>query len=209
MSTTFDVYPREFALPSFAAILDRATQELWCFLESIDIRQRPRIDVRLQRSEDHSAVPFLLNDPARWNSDAYAWFTVGDVPGGSDAYYDDDVDEIKAQWDGEFDDPKCKRIEPLIRECVRTGHRWGFRRSAGQPAIINLTYGLLAGSLAAITGGFVYSNDSAWDWERMPASPAEFLTWYFRPELALEEDFREWSKRCLESLPKELDGRSG
>jgi hypothetical protein len=208
MSTTFNVYPRAKDLPSFAMIVERATKELHRFLESVGIRARPDIHVRLQRCEDHVHLPFSLHDPARWDRDTYAWFMVGDVPGGTDAYFDDDADEIRRRWDGEFDDPKCKRIEPLIRECVRTGRRWWFRRSAGQPAAINLAYGLIAGSLAAITDGFVYSDDSAWDWERMPARPAEFLSWYFRPEQALEEKYREWSRRCLDYLPEELEGAS-
>jgi hypothetical protein len=79
---------------------------------------------------------------------------VDDVGGGTDAYYCDDADEINEVWSGEFDDPKCLRLEPLIRECVQIGHYWSFRRSMGQPGIVNLAYGLIAGSLAALTDGF-------------------------------------------------------
>lgn len=204
MSTTFEVYPRARGLPTFSAICDRSTAELHRFLDSIGIRSRPRIHVKLQACTDNAQVPFSLDDPACWNKETYAWFMVGDVPGGTDAYYDDNADEIREYWEGELDNPNCKRREVLIRECVETGHRWWFRRSAGQPGIINLAYGLMAGSLAAITDGFVYSMDSAWDWERMPALPEEFLGWYFRPEQALKEDFRSWSKRCLEQLAEEL-----
>ncbi len=204
MSTTFEVYPRDKELPSFSALIDRSTMELHRFLDSIGIRSRPCIHVRLQACADHAQVPFSPDDPARWNEDTYAWFMVGEVPGGSDAYFDDDADEIRHYWDGELENPKCKKRESLIRECVLTGHRWWFRRSAGQPAIINLAYGLMAGSLAAITDGFVYSVDSAWDWERMPALPAEFLSWYFRPEQALKENFCNWSKQCLDHLAEEL-----
>jgi hypothetical protein len=65
----------------------------------------------------------------------------------------------------------------------------------------------MAGSLAAITDGFVYSMDSAWDSEQLPALPAGFLSWYFRPEKALKEDFRSWSKRCLAHVAEELRGQ--
>jgi hypothetical protein len=131
---------------------------------------------------------------------------VGESPGGTDAYFDDDRAKIQEMWEGAFDDPRCKRLEPLIRECISTGHRWCFRRSAGQPAIISVAYGLIAASLAAITEGFVTSDDSAWDSERLPALPEEFLTWYFRPEKAIGENFREWSQRCLGYLTEELEG---
>jgi hypothetical protein len=208
MSTSFDVYPRTRELPTFAALIERSSKELHSFLDSIGISERPPIHLRLQRCEGDSHVPFSLGEPAQWSEDLYAWFMVGKVPGGTDAYFDNDADQIKELWDGELDDPKCKRLEPLIRECVAIGHRWWFRRSAGQPAIINLVYGLIAGSLAAITDGFVYSSDSAWDWERMPARPQELLSWYFRPEQAIEENLREWSRRCLDVLGSELRAHS-
>jgi len=205
MGTTFDVYPRTKHLPSFATIIDCSTKELHNFLESVDIGARPAIHLRLQRCDDNSQVPFSLDDPARWAKDNYAWFMIGKVPGGTDAYYDDDAAEIQEIWEGAFDDPQCKRLEPLIRECISTGHRWWFRRSAGQPAIVNIAYGLMAASLASITGGFLHSEDSAWDWQRMPALPSEFLSWYFRPAKAIGNNFREWSARCLGYLPEELD----
>jgi len=34
-----------------------------------------------------------------------------------------------------------------------------------------LAYGLIAASLAEITGGFVYSDDGAWDYSYFPALP--------------------------------------
>jgi hypothetical protein len=37
MSTTFEVYPRTKALPSFSAIVDRSTEELHRFLDSVGI----------------------------------------------------------------------------------------------------------------------------------------------------------------------------
>jgi hypothetical protein len=96
------------------------------------------------------------------------------------------------------------RIEPRVRHCVSIGHRWWFRRSMGQPAIINLSYGLIAASLAAITDGFLMSEDSAWKWQTFPALPEEFLSWYFRPENAIDANKREWSEQCLASLKEEL-----
>lgn len=206
MSTTFDVYPRTNQLPSFAAVIDRSTVELYRFLESVGVRARPSIRLRIHRCDDDSPVPFSLDAPARWGKDTYAWFTVGEVPGGTDAYFDDDRAGIVKCWDEGLEEPQAKRLESLIRECLASGHRWWFRRSAGQPAVINVAYGLMAASLAALTGGFVTSEDGAWDWQRLPALPDEFLTWYFRPENAIEENFRKWSQQCLGFLAQELDG---
>src|SRR5947209_8651687 len=78
MSTTFEVYPRTKALPTFGAIIDRSTMELHRFLESIGLRSRPRIHLRLQACKDHAHLPFSLDDPAKWDEERYAWFMVGD-----------------------------------------------------------------------------------------------------------------------------------
>jgi hypothetical protein len=187
MSTTFEVYPRTSTLPTFAAIINRSTQELHRFLDSVGIRSRPRINLRIQACADHSQLPFSLDDLARWDKQTYAWFMVGDVLGGTDAYFDDNAIAIREYIEGEFGNHRYKQHEALIRECTAAGHRWRFRRSIGQPAIINLTYGLIAGSMAAITDGFVYSMDSAWDYETMPALPEDFLNWYFRPEQTVKK----------------------
>jgi hypothetical protein len=199
VSTTFEVYPGTAVLPTFDALLERSTAELHAFLGSLGLAARPRVEVRLQRNADDSAVSFDARGPLRWDKGAYAWFTVGGVSGGTDAYFDDDKKKIAERWE-DIGDPKCERLGPLLRQCLAAGHYWSFRRSAGQPAAINLAYGLIAGSLASLTGGFVYSDDSAWDWERMPALPQDFLSFYFRPELALEDAFREWSGRCIDQL---------
>jgi hypothetical protein len=206
VSTTFDVYPRTSQLPTFAAILDRSTAELHRFLGSVGIHARPPIHVRLQRYEDHGHLPFDLSDEARWGKNIYAWFMVGEVPGGTDAYYDDSPEHIREFWNGELQNTKYRENEPAIRQAIEIGHAWSFRRSMGQWAVINIAYGLIAASLASLTDGFVHSVDSAWDWDRLPALPQDFLIWYFRPERAIEENFRTWSARCIDHLAEELGG---
>jgi|SRR5262245_39087394 len=98
--------------------------------------------------------------------------------------------------------PKLKKT--LINECLANGHHWSFRRSAGQPAIINVAYGMIAGSLAELTEGFIYSDDSAWDYERFPATAQEFFSWYFRPDKAIKAEYAEWAARCIKWIVEEL-----
>ena len=205
MSTTFDVYPRTRGLPSFRQLLDSSTSELHRFLGSVAIRARPSIHMRLHRKSDNSHLEFEQSDPLRWGADTYAWFMVGEVPGGTDAYFGEGASAIREMWEDKCNGPQCEQLEPLIRECLDVGHYWSFRRSAGQPAVISLAYGLIAGSLAALTGGFLNSGDSGWESTRLPAQPQEFLGYYFRPEHTLEPSFQDWSRRCLASLAAELD----
>lgn len=203
MSTTFDVFPGTGSIPTFQQLLDRSTTELHRFLSSVDIDFRPPIHVRVQYKDGDQPVPIDLQSPLTWRDDTYAWFQVADVPGGTDAYFWS-VDDITLDCWREFTAPRFKAHEELIRKCLDVGHYWNFRRSAGQPAIINIAYGLIAASLAEVTEGFLFSNDSAWDSERMPALPSEFFEWYFVPDLAINTDFREWSMRCIASLREEF-----
>ena len=203
MSTTFDVYPSTSSIPTFRQLLDRSTTELHRFLASVDVDARPSIHVRVQYQDDDQPVPLDPQSPLTWPDDTYAWFHVANVPGGTDAYFWS-VDDLTLDCWRELTEPRFKAREELIHKCLDVGHYWNFRRSAGQPAIINIAYGLIAACLAELTCGFVFSGDSAWDWERMPALPDEFFGWYFVPDLALDNNFREWSIRCIASLREEL-----
>jgi hypothetical protein len=203
MSTTFDVYPGTRAIPTFQQLLDRSTAELHRFLASIGIDARPLIHVRVQTEGGDEPVPIDLHVPLTWHRESYAWFQVGDIPGGTDAYFWP-LDDLMISYWREMTESTFKGRTELVLQCLDVGHYWNFRRSMGQPAIINIAYGLIAASLAELTHGVVFSDDCAWDWERFPALPNEFLNWYFVPELALSDNFRDWSARCIASMHEEL-----
>jgi|SRR5262249_29779444 len=69
MSTMFEVYPRETALPTFGTIIQRSTTELHRFLDSIGIPSRPLVHMTLQACKDHAHLPFSLEDQAMWDKD--------------------------------------------------------------------------------------------------------------------------------------------
>jgi hypothetical protein len=77
------------------------------------------------------------------------------------------------------------------------GHYWEFRRSAGQPGIVSVGYGFLAAALQSMTHGFIASFDGAWDEQRFPATADDFLSWYFRPEKAIDPEIKVWAERTL------------
>jgi hypothetical protein len=70
--------------------------------------------------------------------------------------------------------------------------------------MINLGYGYLAGALAELTDGFIYSMDGAWDYDRFPCRADEFYAVYFRPDKALEPNKKEWAERCIEFMREEI-----
>jgi len=158
----------------------------------------------LRSNEPDVEQPTNLDAPASWADDLYAWFYVLAAPGGTDAYFweiDEDAREMVVDECNVLELSEDRRA--FILACLENDHYWHFRRSAGQPAIINLAYGLIAASVAEITGGFIYSVDGGWDYERFPATAEEFYQWYFRPELAISPDKRSDSERWLKAIAGE------
>jgi len=206
VSTTFDVYPSTDLIPSFAQLLTVATNHLTAFLRSYDITTPVTLDVAMRHKADETNrdLPFDLNAPAWWPNDHYAWFFVQGVPGGTDAYARIMNDLHRECLVEEVAGEKGSGLGDLPKRSLQIGRYWAFRRSAGQLAITNVAYVILAASLAELTNGFVHSSDLAWDYRLLPAQPAEFLKWYFRPELATDANCKDWSQRCINGIAEEL-----
>lgn len=198
MSTTFDVFSSTKEIPTFHDVLARSNQYLREYLERYHCLKHYEIDCRILR-RDGKAIAYDKSAQASWDADAYAWFTVSGAAGGCDAYTSQVGDLETEGW---FEDiiqmEQAAEKRANIEACLATGVRWTFRRSAGQPAIISLSYGLIAAAFAALTNGFLYSDDSAWNYELFPACADEFLQHYFDPSQA--DEYGQWAKRCLEDL---------
>ncbi|HYP98416.1 MAG TPA: hypothetical protein VER96_07065 [Polyangiaceae bacterium] len=205
MSTIFQVLPTEDRIPSFRSLLERAEIELVALIhERTGITAPVRLTVSLREKRSDQPLPLELDGPAKWPDSAYAWFSVVGAEGGTDAYFEFFDEDDHAIWKDELESEQYVPWADSIRAALRIGHTWRFRRSAGQPVLINLAYGVLAAQLATLCGGFIDSNDSAWDSELLPAWPAPFLESYFEPSATKSEDFASWAERCLEALPDEL-----
>ncbi len=204
MSTSFAVFPTTDHIPSFRELLDVATGHLRAFIQSYDITTPVRLAVTLHRREpERRTVTFEIGDLAWWRDDCFAWFHVPGVDGGSDAF----ARKFDSVGRGYIEDIRVKKLNDfteLTAAALRIGRYWTFERSGGQPGIINIAYGMLAGSLALLTNGFVFSEDGAWDYERLPARPDFFLSTYFRPELNRDWINYSWTKECISWLPEEL-----
>ena len=197
MSTTFNVFPTTDNIPSFRQLLDLATVHLRDFLCSYGVTQAAALAVTLRRLEpDQPVIAFDTGAPAWWPEDCYAWFQVPGVAGGTDAYARP-IDDAAREAIRDIRTKNLPEFTDMTAAALRIGRYWYFRRSAGQPAVINVGYGMLAGSLADLTGGFVYSDDGAWDYSQLPARPDRFLSTYFRPELNRDWKEYNWVKDCI------------
>jgi hypothetical protein len=205
MSTTFEVYPRHSRIPTFSQLLTVANQALGSRLA--DIGAAARLSVEMRKSNGDELLPLDLDSPMSWNSDeSYAWFFIPTVAGGTDVYFDQLDDVTLDVWSDYLQTERIRAMSVTVLQCLETGHYWTFRRSAGQPGIINLSYGLLAGSLAQLTDGLVFSDDSAWAFDLLPMSGDEFLKRYFVPGGTENSDAEDWTSRCLGWIPNELSG---
>ena len=214
LSTTFHIYPSTTYIPSFAEITALAETKLETFFHTLSLDLQPKIDVELHTNNPDRVVPTDINSPATWSQNHYAWFRVGNVMGGTDAYFQDSTkldNETRAidrdiKIEALTKQSKTEKPSDLVNACLQLQHEWWFRRSAGQPGTINVAYGFLASALAELTSGFIYSDDSAWNYDYMPALPTEFDKFYMRPELADQEEYSEWAERCLSGIESDFGG---
>lgn len=200
MSTTFDVYPTTSKIPTYVEIIELAGKNVSALLKDYGICLKSRLvfDVR---NDNHESQKINSTEPFNWEGPGYVWFYYEDQGGGTDAYFYLVNDIDRQCWEEEAEtNARWHRNMHFIQTSLNVGHFWSFRRSVGQPALINLTYGFLASALAQLTSGMINSWDSAWDFERLPCTPAEFNKFWFRPEAGLSENTREWHQNCLESI---------
>ena len=206
MSTTFDIYPSNDRIPTFDEVLKRTTSEYHDFLAEINIQCKPKILAKILNLESNIAKEYKLNDPFYWTDESYLWVQVEGISGGTDGYMWEIEPDDREGWEEDIlSMERCKPIRAKIETCIAQKYRWNFRRSAGQPGAINILYGVLSGSLAAITEGIVYSDDSAWDYEKMPIQGKEFLNAYYRPHLESNATIKHEALSSIEWAIKEFE----
>ncbi len=140
------------------------------------------------------------------------WFTVEGIQGGTDAYCkhleSKDIDPEDPWWKVDYikdQNTQIEDIDPKLEKSKILNRSWYFRRSAGQPATIALSYGMISAAVAELTGGILRFDDGAWDHKRWPAHSKDFLDWYFRPDKALTTDNKEWAQICIEGIKDEIN----
>jgi len=202
MSTVFEVYPSSKEIPSYKDVLTLSNEYLAQVLRRAGIDKEYIIDVSIRNCKTHEIVQFEKTRPAVWTTDdEYAWFSVNELPGGCDAYVYSANDPFTSEcWDDEFaSNKRAKEVETEMRKCFMLGFYWAFRRSAGQPAVINLSYGLIAAAFTELSNGFVFSDDGAWDYALFPTNANRFLQSYFDPQYPVPE-YANWARECIGSI---------
>lgn len=136
-----------------------------------------------------------------WEDHEYAWFTVNRTEGGTDAH----CRKISARltdWETYIEDSlnPIAITPPLKQQIIDCGYEWHFRRSAGQPPLINIAYGHLAAAVAGLTNGYIYTHDGAWNDQIFPATAEQLLEVYFYPDKSKHAADYDWVTRCIAGL---------
>lgn len=203
MSTTFDIFPCNSFLPTFKDVIELANFKLKEFLYNLGISEEINLVVELRSKDKSIILDSVLKEQFKWNDTFYAWFYIDGIPGGTDAYCWCFDKEDRLIWDEEIQtNPRVQRHAEELKKSLEIGYHWNFRRSAGQPGIICLAYGLIAASLCKLTEGLIYSDDGAWDYKMFPTTADDFFDWYFRPELSSIQEEKDWAKSCIDSIYK-------
>lgn len=206
MSTTFEIFPRTQAIPTFGQVLELTASEVSRRLEQQRILRDIRVYSAIRSADENSVVVPSRNARFVWPDNTYLWFGIEGVDGGTDGYFETTDDLTREVWNDYFALPQFARRKEIALECLSVGHYWSFRRSMGQLGVTNLLYGILSGCIARLTDALIISDDSAWEWAKMPYTGDEFLADYFVPDRTDDLEYRDWAERCLAGLSEVLPG---
>lgn len=141
----------------------------------------------------------------------YAWFSINGMPGGTDASMGSlergDIEPDEPWWYVKYiveNNRTVSDLEQKFERAKRINRCICFRRSAGQSGLTALCYGLIAGSVAELTSGILWSDDGAWSVKNFPSEYKGFFEWYFVPDRALRVEDGEWAARCLQGIREDL-----
>ena len=205
VSTIFQVLPGISTVPTYNEVLELANMNINDFLSAIGVRRNVTVNVNLINIETYERKTLIYDDIMVSDEEHYAWFYIDNIPGGSDCYYHRNVPIDREVWEDELcTNLNAQKNQLTIRSNMEIGYQWSFRRSAGQPAIVALSYGMLAASLAKLTNGIIYTDDGAWDYSLFPVTANDFCMWYLKPELAVSEEYRIMAQDCINRLRSEF-----
>lgn len=214
MSTTFEVIPVETDFITFRQVLELSEKRINLFLQELNPDFKIDLKVNLHDNGEKYVNEIDLNSKFEWKENEYVWFYVNGIAGGTDVYCeelkDSEIDPQNPWWNLEemcSNNRTISDLESKIEKAKIINRYWWFRRSAGQPGIINLSYGLISASIAELTNGFIWTDDGAWNFNKFPAEPNEFYRWYFKPEFEEHYASKEWAERCISGIEKELSNR--
>lgn len=196
MSTVIEVYPSSPHLPTFKELADavqavlvehRSAPYLAKIIGEVsDVELRPHIERVMEMPGGKRWARFdEETETLDFRGDDYGWLSFPVIEYAFGFYFDDDVNEFQdvphAAVIADYAD-RAAKIGTLagfpFENAAHVEHCWFLRMQAAQPLQTRLLAGYVTVALARLTEGFIFSDDGGIDYDRAPADPATFLTWY-------------------------------
>ena len=211
MATTFEVLPATRKDLTFGELLDQSQKNISLHLHKLGITHEIQLRAEIITNKNRREVP--PDKVFKWSVGppdyAYLWISLNGVPGGTDVYCDTISSRLPEHKWHIFDELREALnfnpvYERLLGSAKKLDRRWRFRRSMGQPEIINLSYGIIAATLAELTDGLIYSCDGAWNDQFLPTTGAAFRAHYFSPDSYAEQHSKKWVETVIASLQESV-----
>ncbi|MFO0586111.1 MAG: hypothetical protein U0441_01165 [Polyangiaceae bacterium] len=122
MSTTFEVLPGVSTIPKTSALLTETEREFRKFLKKCVMPTlRPGFAFSILRSSDHEV---LVREPIEvvWPTDAYGWFSIDGLDGGTDAYFEHFDGDARDFWTEELRSPAFADWKGAVQAALDVGH---------------------------------------------------------------------------------------
>lgn len=196
VSTVIDVYPSSAHVPTFKQFADavqavliehRADPHLAEIISGVsDAELRPRIERVMEMPGGKRWARFdNETETLDFRGDDYGWLSFPVIEYAFDFYFDDDVNEFEDLPHTAVIAEHAERAALIgslqgfpFEKTAQIEHCWFLRMQAAQPLKTRILAGYVAVALARLTEGFLYSDDGGIDYDRAPADPATFLSWY-------------------------------
>lgn len=206
MATTFDVIPSTNLNITFGEIVKPSERNINQYLS--DIGAKDRIKLKAEIFSNDSAREATPDEPFMWPQTSNAWLTIGGVPGGTDVHChpinNDYGNFSENSWLLLTELNTAPNHQPSFNRIIESAryhnHSWSLRRSAGQRPITNLSYGIIAATLAELTDGLIFSDDNAWDYNKVPTTGSVFLSEYFQPSANINKEHADWAASNVSSI---------
>lgn len=209
--TTLDIIPVETDKISYRDVLQLSENRINEFLNKMGIQSKLKLNIKIYDGTINLDSKFEWTDIR-----ADIWFEIEGIEG-----------EISAEcniMEGNVSDPWWRLNEYLkqekknktildfdkkIEKAKRLNRYWTLRCDSDESGIIHLSYGLIAASIAELTGGFIDSCNGAWIYDEFPAESQDFLKSYFitdsKERIGVVDSISiYYAKKHLKEIPQEI-----
>lgn len=196
MSKNFEVYPTNVYIPKYKDIIENAVIMLNDYLKPYSKNINNKIIVKEVDSNN------IIMNPIEITCSEKNYNDIEILPNGNIYIYYHKLTEMdKNIFKEEINNnSNANKLTYKINKNFEIGYFWQIKRSAGQPALVNLLYGFIAEVIAKETEGIIMSDDGAWRYETFPIDWKDFKMEYLNINKPENYDYKETIINLIEDI---------